>query len=243
MPLFTYGTILQSVQDACTQLNLSAPTGVYDSPDEHAVLMGSYANMIGPMLVDNYQWQQFDDTFEVIGDGVQVAYPLPDDYARFTEDTGWSHANRRPVVIVNSQQQAAIQAWISNSFFINPAVILENDGLNFLVAPALGERITFKYSSKNWAIDGTDPATKKYRMDNNADTPMFDSVLFTFALKLKWAEARGMPTAAYQADFNGRLDQTYGKNAMAQTLSLNGGVGSGWKYLDASNIPDTGIGI
>lgn len=242
MPLYTYAPILQSVQDACVQLRLTKPSGVYDSLDEHAILMGNYANMVGPLLTDYEQWQQFDREFELIGDGVQQDFDLPDDLSRFYDNTGWSHSNRRPVVIVNNQQKAAVEAWVSNSFFINPAAILEADKLHFLVPPADGERITFTYVSSYWVIDGSVPTLRKYRITTNADKPMFDSVLFTFALKLKWAETLGMPTAAFQADFNARLAQLTNRNQMGQNLSLNAGSFGGYRNLSGSNVPDTGFG-
>ena len=243
MSLYTYGTILQCVQDACLQLTLAKPSGVYDSADEHAVLMGNYANMIGPMLSDLPQWQQFDTEYEIIGDGVKTEFDLPVDLSRFYDNTGWSHANRRPVIIVNNQQKAAIEAWVSKSFFVNPAAIIENDKMRFLTPPADMERITFTYVSSFWVIDGADSLSRKYRMDSNADKPMFDSILFTFALKLKWAETRGMPTAAFQADFNSRLSMLLNRNQMANTLVLGRGLGSGgFRYLDGGNVPDVGFG-
>lgn len=241
--LYTYAPILQSVQDACVQLNLPKPIGVYDSQDEHAILMGSYANLIGPMLTDEAEWQQFDVVFDITGDAVRFAWDLPPGFSRFKNDTGWSHANRRPVIILNDQQWAAIQAWVSQSFFINPACRIGNDQLEFLMPPAANERITFDYVSSYWVIDGAVPTTKKERLTANSDVPMFDSLLFTIALKLKWLEIRGMPTQGVQREFDRRMAQILPRNIMAGALSLNGGTGSGFRYLDSFNMPDTNIGL
>jgi len=232
------------VQDACVQLNLTKPTGVYDIADEHATIMGSYANMIGPMMVDTEEWQQFDKPLSITGDGSQTDFPLPSDLSRIKNDTGWSHANRRPVIVVNEQQFAAIRAWVSQSFFINPACKIANDNLVFVTAPALNENITFEYVSKNWVIDGTTPSVLKERITTNSDTPMFDSVLFTIALRLKWLQVRGMPTAQAQQEFNIRLSQVLPRNIMAGVLSLNGGTYTGFRYLDGFyNSPDTGFSL
>jgi hypothetical protein len=240
--LYTYTPILQAVQDACVQLNLPKPSGVYDSQDEHAILMGSYANLVGPMLVDEAEWQQFDTAFSLTGDGMKSTWDLPPGFSRFKNDTGWSLANRRPVIIVNDQQWAAIQAWISQSFFVNPAARLQDDQLQFLVPPALNEVITFDYVTKFWVQDGAVPTTFKERLTQNSDIPLFDSLLFTIALKLKWLEIRGMPTQGVQNEFNKRLSQLLPRNVMAQALSLNSGVGFGFRYLDVFNSPDTGLG-
>ena len=242
MPLYTYAPILQIVRDACSRLNLVRPTGVYDSADENAVIMGSLANVVGPMMQDLYKWQQFIKEFEVIGDGVKAEFALPDDYSRFSDMTGWSHANRRPVQIVNDVQWNSIKAWVSQSFFINPACRIFADELQFMTPPADNERITFEYISKNWVIDGITPSEHKEQLTANADTPMHDSLLFALALQVKWLETRGMPTQAPRQDFNERLQQLMGRNAMAGPISLNGGSMLGMRYLNGANMPDTGYG-
>jgi len=243
MSLYIYKPILTEVQDACVQLNLVKPTGVYDSADENAQIMGSMANMVGPMLQDVWEWQQFYLPFSITGDGLTTQYPLPDDFSRFTSDTGWSHAKRRPVIILNQAQYAAIKSWLSQSFFVNPACMISGDKLVFMTAPALNEEITFEYTSKNWVIDGSDPTARKAELTANADTPMHDSMLFTTALKIKWLETRGMSTAGAQQDFNERLNQLKMRNNMAQSLSLNGGSFTGFRYLDSYwNAPDTNYG-
>jgi hypothetical protein len=206
--------------------------------------MGSYANLIGPMLAEGYDWQQFNKTFTVNGDGVLKSFDLPVDYGEFVDDTGWSLTNRRPVIIINEMQWASIEAWLSQSYFVNPACKIDADKLNFITAPALGEVITFTYtSSRYWVQDGTNPSTFKEALTSNADVPQFDQLLFTIALRLKWQEIRGMPTAQAQTEFDTRLDQVIGRGAMAGTLSLNGGTGFGFRYLDNwVNSPDTNFG-
>ena len=242
MPLYTYAPILSIVQNALVRLNQPKPTGVYDSPDQNAQIMGSLANGIGPMLQDVYKWQQFRKDFEVTGDSVETAFDLPDDLSRFADMTGWSHANRRPVIIVNDVQWNSIKAWVSQSFFVNPACRIFDDQLQFLTPPALNERITFEYISNGWVIDGVDPDTIKQTISANSDTPMHDSLLFTFALMVKWLETRGMPTQTSQQDFNERFQQITSRNQMAGVLSLNGGTMQGMRYLNGANVPDVGFG-
>ena len=243
MSLYTYKPILIQVQDACQQLNLTKPAGVYDSQDENSTIMGAYANLVGPMLQDVWEWQQFYMPFSVTGDGTQTNFPLPENFSRFTNDTGWSLSKRRPVIIMNQAQWAAIKSWLSQSFFVNPACMIMEDTLQFMTAPADGEEITFEYTSKFWVIDGTDPNVFKEQCTLNSDTPMHDSVLFTLGLKIKWLEARGMTTAGPQQDFNERFTTLKMRNNMAQQLSLNGGSFTGFRYMDSAwNAPDTNYG-
>jgi hypothetical protein len=241
MSLYTYAPILQCVQDALVRLNQTKPIGVYDSSDDNAVILGSQANLIGPMLQDAFKWQQFRKQFSVTGDSIATAFTLPAGFSRFADNTGWSLANRRPVIIVNDVQWADIKAWVSQSFFINPACRIFDDKLQFLTAPAIGEEITFEYITHNWVIDADDPNLFKQVCNKNGDVPMHDSLLFTLALAVKWLETRGMPTQAMQQDFNERFLQITSRNQMAGMLSLNGAM-TGFRYLNGANIPDTGFG-
>lgn len=242
--LYNYLSVLSLVQDAATRLNLVKPTGVYDSPDENSIFFGSIINEIGPMLQDVYGWQQFQREFTVTGDGIITDFDLPAGLSRFVDNTGWSQTNRRPVIIVNDQQWAAARAWVSKSFFINPACKMENDQLQFLTPPALNEVITFQYVTRYWVQDGAAPTIFKERADKNSDTPQFDSVLLTMALRIKWLENRGMNTTATQQDFNERFQELTARNTLAGSLSLNGGSMTGFRFLDNYyNTPDTGIGL
>lgn len=243
MTVYSYSPILTEVQNACVQLNLPKPSGVYDSQDENAQIMGSFANMVGLMLNEENNWQQMVKTFTVMGDGVEAGFDVPDDFSRFRNDTGWSYAKRRPVIILNPQQWAAIKSWLSQSFFVNPACRLVDDQVLFMTPPMNGEKITFEYIDKNWVIDGDDPLILKSELVKNSDVPKHDSMLFTIALKLKWMQARGMPTAAVQEEFGARFAQLMSRNQMSQVLSLNGGTFTGYRYLDNFwNTPDTGVG-
>lgn len=243
MPLYQYAPILTIVQNAAVQLNLTKPSGVYDSADETAQLMGAFANLVGTLLSESEDWQQLSVPFSVTGDGTTTEFPLPNDLSRFKADTGWSHAKRRPVIIINAQQWAAINAWLSQSFFVNPACRIFNDNLQFMTAPADTENITFEYLTKNWVIDGLAPTLLKESLTQNSDIPKFDAILFTSGLKLKWLETRGMPTGAVKNEFDQRYLQLTARDNMAQALSLNGGTFTGFRLLDNFyNAPDVGYG-
>src|SRR3990172_1967848 len=165
--------ILFEVQETCKQLSLPVPTGVYDSQDETAQLMGSVANLAGIMLTDNFKWQNLQKEFSITGDGVRVSWDLPTDFSAFVDNTGWSYAIRRPVVVLNPQQWAAIATWLSQSFYINPACRIYQNTPQFMTAPAAQGKITFQYKVCNWVIDGEDDQVTKPILTKNGDVPMF----------------------------------------------------------------------
>jgi len=237
-------TILYEVQQASLQMSLPPPKGIFDSSDENALLMATVANLAGVIVGEAYDWQHLRKTFTATGDGVRAAWDLPADLSRFVDGTGWSTKIRRPVQILDAQQWASVRSWFSQSFYINPACRLIGDQLRFLSAPADGDQISFEYVDANWVIDADDPLVLKRKIEKNGDTPRFDWVLMTIAIKVKWLEQKGMSTVAAQSDFNDRVAQLLQHNQMGQVLTLSGPVPGGYRYLDSFiNTPDSGFGL
>lgn len=235
--------ILFEVQQACLQMGLPPPVGVYDSQDETAKLMGAVANLAGILLTDSFLWQDLQDILQITGNGVQTSFPLPPDFSSIVDSTGWSNAIRRPVVVLNPQQWAAISSWLSQSFYVNPACRIYQNALQFMSPPPAGAVINFQYRKCNWVIDGTDNAIFKDMLTANADIPRFDWLMMTLAIKVKWFEQKKMDTSAAQSDLNDRYLQLTQRDSVAPILSLSGGYAGSFRYLDNYyNTPDSNIG-
>ena len=235
-------TVLYEVQQACLQMSLPKPAGVYDSTDDTAMLMGSVVNLAGIMVSEAFDWQALRKPFSAVGDGARKAWDLPADFSRFVDDTGWSKSLRRPVVVLNSQQWASQASWLG-PVAINPACRIVADQLVFITTPASGEEIIFEYVDANWVIDGENPDVRKQSANKNADKPRFDWLLMVLAIKVKWLEQKGMYTAAAQSDFNDRFLQLTQRDQMGQVLTLSGPVPGGFRYLDSAvNTPESGFG-
>lgn len=235
-------TILYEVQQACLQLSLGSPAAVYTSQDETALLMGSLANLAGTLLSDNYDWQDLQDVFPCVGNGITTQFPLPTDFGAFVDNTGWSNAKRQPVVVLNAQQWAMVSSWLSNSFFVNPACRIYQNQLQFMSPPAVGETVSFQYRICNWVYDADAPTTTKSLLTKNGDVPRFDWLMMVLALKLKWLEQKGMDTTAVQSDLNDRYLQLTTKDQTAPILPLSGPASGNMRFLSLYNVPDTGIG-
>lgn len=236
--------ILWEVQETCKQMALPIPTSVFSSADETAILMGSLANLAGILLTDTFNWQDLQKPFEITGDGILTEWPLPADFGSFVDNTGWSYAIRRPVVILNAQQWAAISTWLSQSFYINPACRIYQNKLQFMTAPANGGKITFQYRVCDWVIDGDNASVVKPLITKDNDVPRFDWLMMVLAIKVKWLEQKQMDTTAAQSDLNDRYKQLTQRDEIAPILTLSGPMPGGFRYLDNFyNSPDTGIGI
>ena len=237
-------TILWEVQEACKQLALPIPNDVFGSQDETALLMGSLANMAGILLSDGFNWQDLQKELVITGDGATKEFPLPADFGSIVDNTGWSYAIRRPVIVLNPQQWAAISTWLSQSFYINPACRIYQNKLQFMTAPPALGKIQFQYRICDWVITAPDPNTTAPILANNGDIPRFDWLMMVLAIKCKWLEQKGMDTTAAQSDLNDRYLQLTQRDEVAPTLTLSGPMPGGFRYLDNFfNSPDTGIGI
>jgi hypothetical protein len=116
-----------------------------------------------------------------------------------------------------------------------------NNNFEFLAPPALGEIITFEYTTSSWVQDGTNASLQKGGLTQDTDIPLLDSLLFTIGLKIKWRETKGFDTNADARDFVTRMQQVLNKDQPAQTLSLNGGMHAG--VISAANLPSSGYGL
>lgn len=235
-------TVLYEVQQACIQMSLPPPVDVYGSADENALLMGSVANLAGIMVTDAHEWQSQRLPWVLVGDGIKTAWDLPANFSRLVDNTGWSQAIRAPVIVLNAQQWASIQAWVSNSFTVNPLCRIMGNQLVFLTAPAVGN-ISFEYIDSNWVIDQDDALILKDKATKSGDIPRYDWLLMMLAIKTKFLEQKGMNTVAAQSDFNERLAQLTQRDVMAQTLTLSGGVPGSFRFLDTLNLPSSGFGM
>lgn len=237
-----YQSVLESVQDACLQLGLGRPAGVYDSQDAHAQQMGSFINNLGQLLLDTYEWQQFKEDFSITGDGSTTVWPLPDNFNRILGNTGWSYALRRPVGVVDDAHWAGLKAWVGSSFYYKPVVRIRDNSLEFLTAPALNELVKFTIVNGLWVQDADMPSTRKPKCGKNGDIPMFDWLVCVFGLKKLWLESKGLDSTAATAEMEARIEQTKVRNVVAAALSLNGGA-QGVPYINPDlGMPITGYG-
>lgn len=235
-------TILYEVQQACLQLGVTSPTSVYSSQDETALLMGSLANLSGILLADNFGWQDLQSVFNCAGNGTTTQFPLPADFGSFVDNTGWSNSRRRPVAVLNAQQWAQVSQWLSGSFTVNPACRIYQNTMQFMVAPASGETISFQYKICNWAY-AADLVTTKSILTLDTDIPRFDWLMMVLAIKVKWLEQKKMDTNAAQSDLNDRYFQLTQKDEAAPILQLSGGQLGNFRFMDGfSNVPDSGFG-
>ena len=228
-----YQTILYEVQEACKQLSLPIPGGVFDVSGETPLLMGSLANLAGTLLADNYRWQHLQKKWTIPGDSVTTQWPLPTDFASVVDNTGWDVPLGRKCFVLNPQQWAEIENNSTPSSFV-PVCRVYQDFMEFMTPPT--GNVRFQYKVRNWVIDGETQQTKSF-LTKNADVPKFDWLMMVIALKVKWLESKNMNTLAAQSDLNDRYNQLTQKDGTAPTLYLSGSRLADDRLINELNTP------
>lgn len=242
---FKFETALKIIQEASTQLGVPPPDKAYGSFDLTALRMGSLLNNAGNVLADmDPPWQQLKMDVTFNGDGVTTTFPLPEDFNRFIDNTGWSNSITGPVGVVTDRVWSAGKAWMSSGMTVTPVARLIANSVEFFTPPAAGSIITFQAVNNNWVIDGNSPTTTfKYRCERDNDIPQFDWLLMLYSVKKLWLDSNGMDSATATNEMNFRLGQLQGRNQPGQILGLNSGTGTvANPIISGANLPLTGYG-
>jgi hypothetical protein len=99
----------------------------------------------------------------------------------------------------------------------------------------------FEYQTNNWVV-ATDGTTYKKKADVNTDVILYDEVLITRYLKLKFLLAKGLNASGAQDDFNQMYDMLTGQDKGAGTLSA-GADSNSYPFINAyRNIGNSNFG-
>lgn len=167
------------------------------------------------------------------------SYPLPADYVSMVPGTAWEGTTELNGPI-GQAYSAYLQAWTAGATVEIP---YEQRGpsIYFPVPPDNGLTITFRYVSSYWVMSNGATAGDKAYPTAALDTVLFDDALTVLGLRLRFREAKGFDTMADLDRYNERLETVKGQVSGAPVLDL-GGQRTGIRWLDESNLPDTGYG-
>jgi hypothetical protein len=109
--------------------------------------------------------------------------------------------------------------------------------------PPGGLDVHFEYVGFNWVQDGFDPNLFKSKVEKSSDRPVYNRLLMSRYVKVKYREAKDMDTTRAQADWNLIYQQITGQSTSPETLDA-GGFRYGPPYLNSfRNTPDSGYGV
>lgn len=149
-------TLLSVVQDAMSELGLTAPTSVIGNNNALVVQMLAHFTDIGQSLRQDYLWPQLEKEYTFLTVDSQADYALPADFDRFAFDTHWDRDNNWQLIGPLSPQEwqwyksGTLQQGPRNRYRIKGITDLQ-----LFIDPtpdsvAAGHTLVFEYYTTNW---------------------------------------------------------------------------------------------
>ena len=220
-----YITAGSIVNNAAAECGLTPVSNPYASTDPAIVQLRYLLNTGGLELLAVYPWQQLTkEANHTILYGDANTFSLPDDFDRMLDQTSWDRTQNESLLgPVTSQQWQTIKgrvvsADIDITFRYNQDVILVHPD------PPAGSGtyadIFYEYISRGWVQDGSVTTTYKDFVEASADLVLFDPLLMTKLLKLRFLGAKGFDTTDISDQVSRAFSSATGKNTAAQVLSV-----------------------
>ncbi len=240
-----YDTAGDIINAAAVECGLTAVSDPFASSDQAFVQLVQLLTNAGRELVGLNQWQQLVRTYSLTTSSADTGqYDLPDDYGYFIDQTGWTPTNRLPLGGPLSAQDWTYivgSDWNQYTIYVsfrevdNQIWIMPNNP----VPDAID--ITFEYVSRSWVREaGAAPYTYRDKVEEFDDVVLYEPILITKFLKLRFLEAKGFDTTSAVAQFTTAFASWVPKNKASPVLDL--ARRRTYPYLTWRNIPETNFG-
>ena len=238
----TANTILNRV---AAEVGIAPVPDPYGSIDPAFIQMQYLLNTAGEELQQAYNWEFLVRSHQITttgaGDGV---FPLPDDFGRMINQTGWERSENVPLGGPLSAQDWTYllgRDLASDSIYASFR-IKEGEFNIFPNPPPSNLDINFEYVSINWATNGAITPDFQDQIISGSDTPLFDKTLITRYVKLKYLQSAGFDTQDAKTDFNQTFSFLTSSDKGSEILNQGRG-GGGFPYISVFNVSDTNFGL
>jgi hypothetical protein len=236
------------INDAALEVGLIPVTDPFSSQDEAFIQLRGLLTGAGRELVDMHNWTILVADYSVVTAGGDTGdYPLPTDFNRMINQTGWDQSNNLPIGgPLSAQDWTYLKGRDLASTTIYASFRLE-DGIFrvFPQPPPAGIDITFEYISGNWVQEVSQtrkPPGVKDRPTTGTDIILFQPIMMVKMLKMQFLAAKGFDNSAAVGEFMRLFQARTGQDAGASILSASNR-NSSFPYLDSfRNVGNTGFG-
>jgi len=245
--LITDDTLLAIVQSVAADVGYPVPADPAGSIDPVVIQMVTACNRAGLELLGLYDWQELTKSYTVSVQAAspgqtERAYPLPEDFYDWIDQTQWNATTQLPGIGPVSPQDWKTLIVRNLRATLSFYWQVRDNQIWILSPPDSAQDLTFFYQSYAWVRDADDVDLYKNRATKNGDTILLDPVLVTLLAKVKWLEIKGFDSAAAMRDFQINFESRKASEKGAPVLNMAGR--SVFPLLDARvNAPDTGYGV
>jgi hypothetical protein len=236
----------QIINDTAIEVGLIPVQDPYGSIDESFIQLRGLLQGAGREMVDLHAWQMLRNVFEFTTDENSTGTrPLPDDFSRMINQTGWDRTNN---VAMGGPLSAQDWSYLDGRDLVSESIYASfriADGMLDLypTPPPIGLNIRFEYISRNWVQEAAgDPVVRKDRIGKGTDIVLFEPIMMVKFLKMKFLSAKGFDTMSATQEFENMFGARTGMDEGAPILSA-GNNGRAFPYIDTlRNTPDSGYG-
>jgi len=247
-PSLIWDTAGDIVNQALMEIGLpSAGSDPFSSTDQNVTQACALLTSCGRSLVHMRQWTHLIQEWSFTTVANQGQYPFPPDYHNMIDQSGWNRTNRLPLGgPMSPQEWQYLKARLVGVVF---TVLFRPRDQTIYIYPDVntpgGYQISFEYLSRWWVSDGVAAPNTPARdnVELSTDIVWFDSQLIMQYLKLKFMQAKGFDTTAYQQDFDETFERVCGDDAISPILNMNKNMTALREPLvGAQSVPITGYG-
>jgi len=242
MTVATTASANEILNVVAAEVGLAPNVDPYGSGDANFVQMGYLLNTACKELSRKFNWEFLQKRHNIItANGDSGVYPLPIDFLRMIDQTGWERNNRNPINSLSPQQWEYLEGrnLVSETIWVNFRV-MQGEFAIYPQPVSFVYDIIFEYISTNCVLDSTTNKPTAV-VSIGADVPMFDDLLLSRMVKVKWLEAKGFDSGAAQDDLNQMYDQLTAADTSSPILNAGQRCG-GVRLLNSYNVGDTNYG-
>lgn len=170
----------------------------------------------------------------------KIGYPLPSDLEYFVQRTWWDNTYKWELLgPITAQEKQILKYGIIASGPRSKFYIREN--LMFLnpMPTVSGQLFAYDYFSNYWCQSSGGTAQARWTADT--DTYKLDEDCFIEGIKWRFLRAKGLDYSQEKADYDSDCQRVMSRDGGDRDLPIAGGT-YGARFLNYSNVPDTGFG-
>lgn len=239
-------TLLQMVQQACSEIGIPEPASLVGSLDDQGKQLLALANReakdFSVLANANGGWTALHKEYTFTTVASQQEYALPADFECFVQRTWWDGTLKWELLgpITAQEKQVLKYGIIANGprrkFYI------QNNELNLVPVPeSTGDVIAYDYFSNYWCQSAAFAPQARWTADT--DLYLLDEDCFIQGIKWRFLRAKGLSYDQEKDDYERDCARVMARDGGARDLNIVSSDFSVARLLDDANIPDTGFGV
>jgi hypothetical protein len=241
-----YATADQILRDVALEVGLAKNDTPFASTNPALQQLAGLLNAAGQELVLLHEWQTLVQRHQITTQAGDTGdYPLPADFSRMINQTGWEHTNR---LALGGPLSAQVWTYLLGRDLVSQTIYASFrlvDGVFsiFPQPPPVGLNINFEYISRSWVADNSDLTIRYDELQEGNNRVLFEPILVKKFLKAKHLEAKGFDASSARLEFENMFIGRAGQDEGAPVLSASRMSGA-FPYLTPyGNTSDTGYGL